>query len=277
MTETEKTTKKEQLIRTLFEAGAHFGFSRRRRHPSVNPYLFGYKNNTAVIDLEYTTAMLDKACDFVRQLGQTRGVILLVGNKPEARVAIKKAALEIGMPFVAERWIGGTMTNFKQIRKRVERLLWIIEAELSGDLNKYTKKERLLFAKERKNLERYFSGITNMDKLPKAIFVIDPGAEAIAVAEARQLSVSVVAVANSDCDIRGLEYPIVANDTSKLTISLMTEKIIEAYKEGLKLALSVPEKVDSATGQTGAEKTETDKTIKATPKPVTEAELEAVA
>ena len=245
MSQTVKEGKKEELVRKLFEMGAHFGFSRKRRHPSVDPFIYGYKNNTAVIDLEKSLGSLEKAEAFFEQLGMNKSVIVFVGNKPEAQSSVQKGAMSIMMPYVTERWLGGTLTNFKQMTKRINHLKWLREAEASGELAKYTKKERLLLAKERKDLERYFEGISDLARIPQAMFVVDAKAEAIAVAEAKQMKVKIVALAGSDCDIRGIDYPIVANDNSRLTIAYVTERLVQAYKDGLAKAPAPVEKTDT--------------------------------
>lgn len=236
MQETTTGKNKEDLIKRLFELGAHFGFSRRRRHPSADKFVYGYKNNNAIINLEESTTALDKACLFAEELGREKKVLLFVGSKPEAKQTIKKAAGTLGMPYVTERWIGGTFTNFKEIKKRIERLKWLKEAEETGELGKYKKKERLMFAKERKDLERYFEGIIDMTKLPDAIFIVDVLEEDIAATEAKQSRVPIITVSNSDCDIRGVDYPIIANDTSLKPISFFVEAITDSYKKGLKNA-----------------------------------------
>ena len=247
MLDTKKEEKKEDIIQKMFELGAHLGFSRRRRHPSVSKYIYGYKNNAAIIDLEHTTEALKRAEKFVAKLGQDRATLLFVGNKPEAQLFIKKVAVDLELPYVAERWIGGTLTNFKEIRKRVNKLQWIKDAEKSDELAKYKKKERLLFAKEKKDLERYFGGITSMDKLPKALFVLDSGMEDIAVAEARLLNIPIVALVNSDCNITNIDYPIVANDTASNSIDFFIKRIADAYKTGLATAPKVVEDVKEQT------------------------------
>ena len=230
-----KDTNKEALIKEMFKAGAHFGYSRRSRHPSVLSYLFGFKNRTAVIDLEKTAEALEKAKAFVATLGSEGKTILFIGNKNEARSGVEKAADKIGMPFVAERWIGGTFTNFKQVRSRIERMIELKGQRDRGELTaKYTKKERGRIGKEIEDLERYFLSIEKMDKLPAAIFVVDAKDEAGAVAEARQLSIPVIALCNSDVDVRGINYPIVANDASMGSISFFAGQLASAYEEGKK-------------------------------------------
>lgn len=230
-----KETKNEELVQELFKVGAHFGYSRSSRHSSTKPFIFGFKNKTAIIDLEKTIEALEVAQNFARELGQARKNLLLVGTKSEARKAVKGLAESAGLPFVTERWIGGTMTNFKEIKKRVDRMEELREKSEKGELTMYTKKERGVIAKELRDLERYFDGLVGMSKLPGAILVIDAKHEENAVAEALNVKIPVIALCNSDCDITKLEYPIVANDSSVMSISFFVKKIVEAYKEGLSI------------------------------------------
>ncbi len=235
-----KTGPIADMVRDLFKLGAHFGYSRVRRHPSADKFIFGYKNQTAIIDLEKTIASLDKAKDFVRSLGAEGKDLLIVGNKNEARTSTKKIATAAGLPYSAERWIGGTLTNNKQIKTRIKRLEDIKADEASGEIMKYTKKERGLIAKEKKDLERFFGGIVGMAKMPGAMFAIDSAAETIAIAEAFKMNIPVITLSNSDCDIRGISYPILGNDGSTATISFITEEIVKAYQEGQKSAALKP-------------------------------------
>jgi small subunit ribosomal protein S2 len=235
MSQTAPEKNKESVIRDLFKVGAHFGMSRRRRHPSVSSYIFGFKNKTAIINLEETIKSMDEAEKFITQVASEGKKILFVGNKNEAQELTRKVADSIGMPYVAERWIGGTFTNFPEIKKRVNRLLEIRSQEEKGELGKYTKKERGVIAKEKKDLERYFDGIVGMEKLPAAIVVVDCDAEAIAVAEAKQMNVKIVALASSDCNISGVDYPVIANDAQVGSINIFLKSMAEAYKEGKKL------------------------------------------
>ncbi len=229
----QKQEAKESLVKEMFRAGVHYGYSRRGRHPSVESFIFGYKNRGAIIDIEKTVDELDKVLDFVRGLARDRKQILFVGTKPEARETVEKIAKQIEMPFVNLRWIGGSLTNFKEIRKRIAKLAdWKDKGE-KGELAVYTKKERLLISREVEDLERLFGGITNMPKTPAAMFVIDPKKEQIAVDEARVMKVPVIALSNSDCNINGLAYPLVANDASGTSINFFLQQIALAYKEGL--------------------------------------------
>ncbi|MBU6390430.1 30S ribosomal protein S2, partial [Patescibacteria group bacterium] len=210
MTEETKSysAKDDATVRAMFAAGAHFGFARGRRHPTVAPFMFGVKNRVEIFDLEKTAGLLEKTLDYVKTLGREGKMILFVGGKNEARDAIKNAAVSIGMPYVAGRWIGGTLTNFKQIRSRVEKFLDLTEKREKGELTKYTKKEQLLIDREIKNLERFFSGLIPMKELPKALFVIDSRHEKTAVAEARKIGIPVAALLSSDCDLSEVAYPI---------------------------------------------------------------------
>jgi small subunit ribosomal protein S2 len=229
-----KEISKEDLVKKMFDLGAHFGYARESRHASTKPFLFGLKNKTVIIDLEKTADSLAEACDFAKSLGIAKKTIVLVGTKKEASNVIKNVAVEYDLPYVDERWIGGTMTNFKQIRSRIDRLVDLKDQEAKGELSKYTKKERGVIAKEVKDLERYFASLVTLNKLPGAIFVVDPKKEDIAVAEAVKVKVPVIALANSDCNIENVAYPIVANDAQLKVIDFFTRQIAEAHKDGLR-------------------------------------------
>ncbi|HEY4483792.1 MAG TPA: 30S ribosomal protein S2 [Candidatus Paceibacterota bacterium] len=224
------------LVREMFEAGAHFGYSKSRRHPSVETFIFGYKNKVAILNLEKGAESLSKILDFVSDLGQNSKQILFVGNKAEAKQVVKAGALSINMPYVAERWIGGALTNTSEIKKRLNRLEEIKADEENGALQKYTKKERNLIAKEKEDLERNFGGITGLKKLPDAMLVIDSDAEVIAMNEAIKMHIPVIGLANSDCNISNLNYALVGNDASVRSIEYFISKVVEAYKEGKKNA-----------------------------------------
>lgn len=219
-------------IQTLFEAGAHFGFSRARRHPTAAPFLFGTKDRSDIFDLEETQRRLSAAEAFAASLAATGRQLLFVGGKHEAAPIVKEMAERAGQPFVAGRWIGGTLTNFKNIRKRIERLQKLMEERDNGLLEKYTKKERLLIDREIEELLGRFGGLVTMNDLPAAMFVIDSRHEETAVKEANQLGIPVVGLASSDCDFARVQYPIPANDTSVRAIRLIASLIAEAYAAG---------------------------------------------
>ena len=221
---------KDATIDNMFKAGAHFAFSRTRRHSTVSPYIFGVKNKVEIFDLEKTSILLAKAKVFVETLAKEGKVILFVGGKSEARNTIKACALSINMPYVDGRWIGGTLTDFSQIRKRVEKLEKLTSEKEKGELTKYTKKERLLIDREIANLERFFSGIMSMKNLPSAIFIVDPKKENTAVKEAQDIGIPVIALAGSDCNVADIDYPIIGNDSSQTSIQFFVQEIVKSYK-----------------------------------------------
>ena len=227
---TTKEAHKEAIIDSMFKAGAHFGFSRSRRHPSTNNYIFGTKNKVEIINLEKTTELLDVAKEFVKKLAAEGKTILFVGGKNEAKDAVLKSAQSIEMPYVAGRWIGGTLTNFSEIKGRVAKLLDLNSKKEKGELSKYTKKERLLIDREIVNLDRFFSGLVKLGGMPGAVFVVDARKEHIAVKEAHSVGVPVISLCGSDNNIKEVEYPIVANDSSLSSIAFFVDEIAKAYK-----------------------------------------------
>jgi len=228
-------------VEKMFEAGAHYGYGKSRRHPSVSSYIYATKNNGDIIDLEKTSVMLEKATEFIKNLGAQNKTILFVGTKPEAREIIKNTALSLNMPYVNIRWIGGTLSNFVEIKKRIAELEKYNKESVEGGLEKYTKKERVVMAKKMEKLSKYYSGLIGLKKAPDVLFVIDSKAEHIAATEARKSGVIVIALANSDSNIKGIDYPIVANDSGIPSIKLFTNSIATAYKEG---TMSVPNKIE---------------------------------
>ncbi|MCR4334859.1 MAG: 30S ribosomal protein S2 [Patescibacteria group bacterium] len=220
----------DSVIESMFKAGTHFGFAKSRRHPATKPYIFGVKNKVEIFDLEKTKILLDKAKEFVKQLASESKQILFVGGKNESQETIKLAAQGLGMPYVAGRWIGGTLTNFGEIKKRIEKLETLTFQKEKGELIKYTKKERLLIDREIVNLDRFFSGLIPMKAKPSALFVIDPKREKIAVKEAFDMGVPVIALAGSDCNINIVDYPIPGNDSSVSSIKFFVQEIVNSYK-----------------------------------------------
>ena len=227
----------KKTIETMFGAGAHFGLGRSRRHPTVAPYIFGTKNSTDIFDLEKTEGLLNAARAYATTLGAEGKVLLFVGGKKEASAAIKHAAQSLNMPYVDGRWIGGTITNFGQVRKRIDRYEKLISDKEKGELAKYTKRERMLIDKEIASLEKMFFGIVTLKKTPDAIFIVDPRHEKNALKEAADFNVPVIAVAGSDCDIAKIKYPIVGNDGSKTSIQFFIDEITKAYQKGKSSAL----------------------------------------
>jgi small subunit ribosomal protein S2 len=225
--------KNQSLIDSLFKIGAHFGYAPSRRHPSVAPYIFGTKGGTELFDLERTAESMTRALEFIKTLAGARKTILFVSGKAEAREALKRAAERLNQPYVASRWIGGTLTNFSEIKKRVNLLVEQTQQREKGELQKYTKHERLLIDRQLVDLERMFGGLKGMNKLPDALFVIDPKQEAGAIAEALQLKIPVIALLNSDCDTSAIQYPIPGNDANTRVIAYVLDEAAKTYESNL--------------------------------------------
>lgn len=239
-----QTEKADKELEAMFRAGLHFGYSRSRRHPKMAPYLFGIRNNVEIFDLEKTRVQLIRAMQFLEQLGQQRKTALFVGTKPSLRGIVEKTARTIAMPYVSERWLGGTLTNFKIIQQRVERMNDLKRQHADGALHRYTKKERLLFNRELAALEKHFGGIGTMTALPAALVVIDPGEEATAMREAARMRIPTVAVMNVDCDPSKATYPVPANDAALSSVEYIFEKFAKSYAKG---KLAVPEETAQST------------------------------
>lgn len=225
--------KTNPLIDKLFAVGAHFGYAPRSRHPSQSAVIFGSKGGVELFDLEQTAAHLERALEQVKKLAEDRKTILFVGGKPEAREALERTALRLNQPYVAGRWIGGTLTNFSEIKKRLARLADLSDKRERGELSQFTKRERLLIDREITNLELMFGGIKALSKLPDALFVVDSKREAGAVEEARQLNIPVIALMNTDCDRTSATYAIPANDASRHSVALILEEVATTYANNL--------------------------------------------
>jgi len=232
-------------IEEMFNAGVHFGYARASRHPKMKGFLFGLKNNVEIFDLEKTYEKLAEATGFMNELGSNRKKVLFVGTKVDTKYLVKKYAQAIHMPFVTGRWIGGTLTNFKLVKKRSERLVDLTKKKETGELNKYTKKEKALFDKEISKLSRYFEGLVSLDELPAAIVVVDAKKEYNMVAEAHKMGVPVIGIINTDCNPEDIKYPVPANDNSVSSIDYLLNELSEAYKEGTRNIKLVSVKVDS--------------------------------
>lgn len=227
-----KTTENTALITEMFAAGAHFGYSRSRRHPSVKKFIFGTKNGIEIMDLEKTSVELENAKAFVKTLAKGGKQILFVGTKSESKKVVEDGASAIDMPFVVERWVGGVLTNFPEIKKRVALLEDLRSKKEKGELAMYTKKERSLIDKDIERLERNFAGIVSMKDIPAAMFVIDPRKESIAMKEAQYLGIPVIALASSDCNVKEIEFAIPGNDSSVSSVSFFVAQIVQAFKDG---------------------------------------------
>lgn len=223
------------LIERLFAAGAHFGFTKSRRHPTVTPFIFANKLGTDIIDLEQTAALLEDAKLMLKEAGEKGQTVLYVGTKDEISKIVAEYATKAEMPMVVNRWIGGMLTNFSEIRKRIERLKSLVAERESGELErKYIKKERVVIGREVDKLEFNFGGIQKMDRTPHILLIVDPRHDFIAVNEARDMKVPVIALMSSDCDVSLITKPVVINDALKASVTLALSELTTAYMEGRK-------------------------------------------
>ncbi|WP_054694355.1 30S ribosomal protein S2 [Syntrophomonas palmitatica] len=219
-------------MKQLLEAGVHFGHQTRRWNPKMAPYIFMERNGIYIIDLQQTVKKFDEAYEFIKSVAAEGQGILFVGTKKQAQETIREEAVRCDMFFVNQRWLGGMLTNYKTIRKRVVRLKELEKMEQEGAFEVLTKKEVAKLLNERERLERFLGGIKNMDKLPGAVFVVDPRKEKIAVAEARKLNIPVVAIVDTNCDPDEIDYVIPGNDDAIRAVKLISAKIADAVLEG---------------------------------------------
>jgi len=228
-------------MREMLEAGVHFGHQTRFWHPKMRPYIFGERNNIHIINLEKTLPMLNEAAAFLRKLAANKGVVLFVGTKRQAAEIVRAEAIRAGCPYVDHRWLGGMLTNYKTVRRSIERLkrLETLLAE-GGGSEKLSKKEILTLERERIKLDRSLSGIKDMPSLPDALFVVDVGHEYIAVSEANKLKIPVVAVVDSNCKTAGVDYVIPGNDDASRAIRLYAQAMGDAIMAGRASSASLP-------------------------------------
>lgn len=228
------STSNSTLIQRLFNAGAHFGFKKSRRHPTVVPYLFTTKEGVDIFDLEKTAATVAEVKELLKQAGLTGKTVLFVGTKDESAKIIKSVAEGVGAPYVANRWIGGMLTNLPEIKKRINRLEALTHESTSGELErKYTKKERVMIGREMDKLAFNFGGIKDMQKSPDYMLVVDPRHDHIAVTEAKTRNIPIIAIMSSDCDASRIDYPVVVNDSLQTSVALILEELAAALKEGV--------------------------------------------
>ena len=220
-------------IRTLLEAGCHFGHQTRRWNPKMKPFIFGERNGIYILDLKQTILDADQAYTFVKNVAKG-GNVLFVGTKKQAQEAVSNQAVRVNMPYVSERWLGGMLTNFQTVSKRVSRLKELEEMDFTDVRGSgLTKKELLLLEREKDKLAKQLGGIRNMNRTPSAMFVVDVNKEALAVEEAHKLGIPVVAIVDTNADPESVEYPIAANDDAIRGIELLTSLMADAVAEGL--------------------------------------------
>ena len=218
--------------RELLGAGVHFGHQTRRWNPKMSRFLYGERSGIYIIDLEQTLDGLKEAFDFVHDLGRRGGTVLFIGTKKQAQDIVEEQANRVRMPFVNTRWLGGMLTNFQTISRRLERLRELREMERSGAFDYLPKKEVQRLRHEKEKLERNLGGIQDLERLPDAIFVIDTKKEHIAVTEARKLNLPVIAIVDTNCDPDEVDYIIPGNDDAIRAVSLVTRVIADALEEG---------------------------------------------
>lgn len=219
-------------IQELLQAGAHFGHQTEKWNPKMKKYIYGEKNGVYIIDLAQTIPMAKKACDFLKKVSSSGKSVLFVGCKRQAREVVKSAADESGSFYVTQRWLGGMLTNYKTIALSIDKLRKVEKMKEAGDFTLLTKKEQSKINKEVEKLERNLGGIKNMRKLPGALFIIDPNNERIAVKEANQLGIPVVAITDTNCDPTGIDYIVPGNDDAIKSITTFTKYFATAIAEG---------------------------------------------
>jgi small subunit ribosomal protein S2 len=219
-------------MKSLLEAGVHFGHRTRRWNPRMKPYIFTQRNGIHIIDLQQTMQRLEEAYKVVRDAVAEGGVVLFVGTKKQAQETIQQEAQRCGMPYVNQRWLGGTLTNFRTIRGRIDFMLKLEERQAMGELDKLPKKEALLLTREMQKLELRLGGLKEMRRLPKLIYIVDTEHEQIAIHEAQALQIPIVAMCDTNSDPFPIGYPIPANDDAIRAIKLITSKIADAAIEG---------------------------------------------
>ncbi len=213
-------------IKAMFEAGVHYGTLRASRNPSVKKYIYGTKANVDIIDVEKTAEQLENAKTFLAELKTNNKVVLFATSKSEVVDLVKNAAIRNNSPFIAGRWVGGLFTNFEIIRKRINRMIELTDMKSKGELKKYTKKEQSIMDKEVERLEKLFIGVKDLVSLPAALIVVDPKKEFIAVDEANKMGIPVIAIANTDCKISNVQYPILANDSSRSSVDYILHQLL---------------------------------------------------
>ena len=219
-------------MKELLEAGVHFGHQTKRWNPKMKPFIFGARNGIYIVDLQKTVRMFRTAYDFVRDTVANGKSVLFVGTKKQARESIYEEANRCEMFYVHNRWLGGMLTNFQTIKKSIDRLNHLNQIENDGSIGLYTKKEGLKLQKERKKLDNTLGGIRHMEKLPGAIFVVDPKNESIAVREGRRLNIPIIAIVDTNCDPDDIDYLIPGNDDAIRSIRLITSRIADACIDG---------------------------------------------
>lgn len=247
-------------MKNLLEAGVHFGHQTRRWNPKMKRFIFTERNGIYIIDLQKTVKKVEEAYGFVREVAADGGEVLFVGTKKQAQDAIEKEATKCGMPYINQRWLGGLLTNYKIIKKRIDRLYQLYEMEENGTFEVLPKKEVAQLLHEREKLEKFLGGIKEMNGMPKALFVVDPKKERIAVKEAHILGIPVIGIVDTNCDPDEVDIPIPGNDDAIRAVKLITETISNAViegKQGSQIEDSDNDDYDESTQEVSEESKET--------------------
>lgn len=240
-------TNQQNLIERLFAAGAHFGFSKSRRHPSVKPYLFGNKEGTDIFDLETTAAQIETAKTALHTMGAEGKKVLFVSTKDETAKLMKATAESVEAPYVVNRWIGGLLTNWSEMKKRIDRLHTLTVEGESGELErKYTKKERVMIGREIDKLTFNFGGVKTLENIPAMLVVVDPRHDQIAVTEANDLNIPVIGIMSSDNNTTKVTHPVCINDALQTSVKVALDELSAAYQAGA--ATYVPKPATPARG-----------------------------
>ncbi|MVO99128.1 MULTISPECIES: 30S ribosomal protein S2 [Paenibacillus] len=218
-------------MKQLLEAGVHFGHQTRRWNPKMDKYIFTERNGIYIIDLQKTVKKVEEAYNFVKSVSAENGTIMFVGTKKQAQDSVKEEAERCGMFYINQRWLGGTLTNFQTIQKRINRLKELEKMEADGTFELLPKKEVIILNKEKDRLDKFLGGIKGMKGLPSALFIIDPRKERIAVAEARKLGIPIVGIVDTNCDPDEIDYVIPGNDDAIRAVKLLTGKMADAVIE----------------------------------------------
>ena len=236
-------------MKSLLEAGVHFGHQRRRWNPKMQEYIFAHRNGIHIIDLQQTLQYIEQAAAFVEDLAAQGKTIIFVGTKKQAQDTVIAEAERCGVFFINTRWLGGTLTNFSTIQKRIDHLVGLEQRSARGEIAALIKKEGLKLESEIVRMNRHFGGIKEMTQIPGALFVIDVGKESIAVAEAKRVGIPVIALVDTDCDPTDIDYPIPGNDDAIRSIKLVTTRIADAYIEGTNRRIAMNAELEVSEGQ----------------------------
>lgn len=235
--ETKKETKKDGFdidIKEMMAGGCHLGHRTSKLHPKMERFVVGIRNTVHIIDLKKTVVLFEEALKFLVETAKEKKTILFVGTKPVINTLVREVAQECGFPYIDERWLGGTFSNFKVIAKRIEYFKELEQKQEKGGLEKYTKKEKIKIAKDLDGLRRKFEGIKNLDALPEAVFICDVRKDSLALKEAKMKGVKVVAIVDTNIDPDLIDYPIPANDDAISSVNYILEKVKEAIKKAKK-------------------------------------------